>query len=82
MEIWDGDLSEERASISWSQTADHLESLPSFGRLSGLVVKDNEFYESEKLFWMINKIGEILPVIEDSSIQREWFEMQSTLKFF
>jgi hypothetical protein len=62
-----------RASGSWIELADEFEKLLVLDDAKGILLEDEKFSQSQKLFWMFNKIDEILPMITDEIVQWSWF---------
>jgi hypothetical protein len=62
-----------RASASWVELADEFEKLLVLDETKGILLEDEKFSQSQKLFWMLNKIEELLPMITDEIVQWNWF---------
>ena len=62
-----------KASVSWVQIADEFEKLLVLDDTKGILLEDEKFSQSQKLFWMLNKIEEFLPMITDVAVQWTWF---------
>jgi hypothetical protein len=70
----------EMASNSWVNIGDHLEQLLVSGEIDQVSIEDDEFSHSRKLFWIINKVDELLPIITDAVTQRDWYQNANQLK--
>jgi hypothetical protein len=62
-----------KASGSWVELADEFENLLVLNDTKGILLEDEKFSQSQKLFWMLNKIDEVLPMITDEIVQWNWF---------
>lgn len=67
------------ASGSWVELADEFEELLVLDGTSEILPEDEKFLQSQKLFWILNKIDELLPMISDEIIQWTWFRDSNNL---
>jgi hypothetical protein len=67
------------ASGSWVELADEFEELLVLDDTSELLPEDEKFLQSQKLFWILNKIDELLPMMSDEIIQWTWFRDSNNL---
>jgi hypothetical protein len=70
-----------KASGSWVELADEFEKLLVLDDTKGILLEDEKFSQPQKLFWMLNKIEEILPMITDGIVQWNWFRDSNKLKY-
>jgi hypothetical protein len=70
----------EMASNSWVKIGDYLEQLLILDGIEQVLVEDGKFSQSQKLFWIINKVDELLPMIADAVTQGEWYQKANQLK--
>ena len=61
------------ATRSWVEIEESFERLLAGSLTEKLVAEDKEFSQSHKLFWLINKIDGIVPMIADAITQWEWY---------
>jgi hypothetical protein len=69
-----------KASASWVELADEFEKLLILDNTKGILLEDEKFPQSRKLFWMLNKIEELLPMITDEIVQWNWFRDSNNFK--
>jgi hypothetical protein len=69
----------QSASQSSIRIADEFEELLDPDDLSQILIEDDKFSRSQMLFWLINKIDEILPMITDAVAQWEWYRQPTRL---
>jgi len=69
-----------KASASWGELADEFEKLLILDNTKGILLEDEKFPQSQKLFWMLNKIEELLPMIKDEIVQWNWFRDSNNFK--
>ncbi|KAN0101488.1 hypothetical protein V8E51_011998 [Hyaloscypha variabilis] len=69
----------EVATRSWTKIATHMEQLLTSGNTKQILIEDNNFSQSTKLFWIISKIDQILPIISDATKQWVWFAQANNL---
>jgi hypothetical protein len=62
-----------KASGSWVELADEFEKLLVLDDSKVISLEDEKFSQSQKLFWMLNKIDQVLPMITDDIVQWIWF---------
>lgn len=61
------------ASQSWVKVGDDFEQLLAGSFVEEMLAEDDKFSESQKLFWIINKVDSILPMIADAVVQWNWY---------
>ncbi|KAH8777269.1 hypothetical protein BGZ57DRAFT_351768 [Hyaloscypha finlandica] len=69
----------EKASVSWVELADEFEKLLIQGDAKEIWL-DEKFSQSRQLFWMLNKIEQIIPMITDVTVQWDWFRNSNKLE--
>jgi hypothetical protein len=63
----------QTASESWADVRDAIEQLLAGSIGEEALAEDDKFSQSQKLFWVINKIDSILPMIADAVTQWNWY---------
>lgn len=69
----------DTAHHSWEHIGRHLERLLPPPDSDELLQEDHKFSQSQKLFWIINKVDEIMPIISDGIEQWDWFREKKRL---
>ena len=69
----------EAATRSWVTIALYMEQLLTSDNTDHVLIEDDDFSQSKKLFWIISKIDQILPMIADTIAQWNWFSETNNL---